>query len=137
FAGAAAAQAGPRTADRGPSRRRAGEGADDRLRLRTAAGRRWQAGAGGTAARRTAGPARPRCDARVQCVLWLGGRARSLGSCSDWPGTEAGPVSASGEARAQLLVVGSVAAALLLVGAYLAAGGSSYEPAKTQDPCEH
>ena len=46
-------------------------------------------------------------------------------------------MSASGEARAQLLVVGSVAAALLLVGAYLAAGGSSYEPAKTQDPCEH
>jgi hypothetical protein len=39
--------------------------------------------------------------------------------------------------RAQLLVGGAIAAALLLVGAYLAAGGSSYEPAKVQDPCEH
>lgn len=39
--------------------------------------------------------------------------------------------------RGQLLVIGSVAAALLLVGVYLAAGGSSYEPAKTQDPCKH
>lgn len=43
----------------------------------------------------------------------------------------------SGDRRGQLLVLGSVAAALLLVGAYLAAGGSSYEPAKTQDPCKH
>lgn len=34
-------------------------------------------------------------------------------------------------------MLGSVVAALLLVGAYLAAGGSSYEPAKTQDPCKH
>jgi hypothetical protein len=41
------------------------------------------------------------------------------------------------ERNAQLLVLGSVAAALLLVGAYLAAGGSSYEPAKTQDPCKY
>jgi hypothetical protein len=40
-------------------------------------------------------------------------------------------------ARGQLLVVGAIAAAVLLVGAYLAAGGSSYEPAKVQDPCEH
>jgi hypothetical protein len=39
--------------------------------------------------------------------------------------------------RGELLVIGSVAAALLLVGVYLAAGGSSYEPAKTQDPCKH
>ena len=46
-------------------------------------------------------------------------------------------MNARGEARAQLLVLGSVAAVLLLVGAYLAAGGSSYEPAKTQDPCKH
>lgn len=43
----------------------------------------------------------------------------------------------SSAARAQLLVVGAIAAALLLVGAYLASGGSSYEPAKTQDPCKH
>jgi hypothetical protein len=42
----------------------------------------------------------------------------------------------SAERRAQLLVLGSVAAALVLVGAYLAAGGASYAPAKTQDPCK-
>lgn len=42
-----------------------------------------------------------------------------------------------GERAARLLVLGSIAAALVLVGAYLAAGGSSYEPAKTQDPCKH
>lgn len=38
--------------------------------------------------------------------------------------------------RGSLLVVGSAIASLLLVGAYLAAGGSSYAPAKTQDPCK-
>lgn len=41
------------------------------------------------------------------------------------------------EMRGSLLVIGSAVAALLLVGVYLAAGGSSYEPAKTQDPCKH
>jgi len=46
-------------------------------------------------------------------------------------------LSRTGETRGQLLILGSVAAALLLVGVYLAAGGSSYEPAKTQDPCKH
>jgi len=40
------------------------------------------------------------------------------------------------ERRAQFLVVGSILAAVALVGAYLAAGGSSYTPAKTQDPCK-
>jgi hypothetical protein len=35
-----------------------------------------------------------------------------------------------------MLVVGSLVVSLLLVGAYLAAGGSSYTPAKTQDPCK-
>jgi hypothetical protein len=38
--------------------------------------------------------------------------------------------------RGQALVLGSVAAVVLLVGAYLAAGGASYTPAKTQDPCK-
>jgi hypothetical protein len=33
-------------------------------------------------------------------------------------------------------VVGSIVASLVLVGAYLAAGGSSYEPEKVQDPCQ-
>lgn len=37
--------------------------------------------------------------------------------------------------RSLLLVVGAVVASLVLVGAYLAAGGSSYEPEKVQDPC--
>ncbi len=38
--------------------------------------------------------------------------------------------------RAQLLVGGAIVAALVLVGSYLAAGGSSYTPQATQDPCE-
>jgi hypothetical protein len=38
--------------------------------------------------------------------------------------------------RGALLVGVAIAASLVLVGAYLAAGGSSYEPAKTQDPCK-
>jgi len=39
--------------------------------------------------------------------------------------------------RAQVLIGGSIVAAVVLVGAYLAAGGSSYTPQKTQDPCKH
>jgi hypothetical protein len=35
-----------------------------------------------------------------------------------------------------VLVIGSIVASLILVGAYLAAGGSSYEPEKVQDPCQ-
>lgn len=38
--------------------------------------------------------------------------------------------------RGFLLVVGSVVVSLVLVGAYLAAGGSSYTPEKVQNPCE-
>jgi hypothetical protein len=38
--------------------------------------------------------------------------------------------------RGVWLVGAALAASLLLVGIYLAAGGSSYEPAKTQDPCK-
>lgn len=40
------------------------------------------------------------------------------------------------DGRGRLLVLGSIAAAVLLVGAYLVAGGASYVPAKTQDPCK-
>jgi hypothetical protein len=36
----------------------------------------------------------------------------------------------------RVLVIGSIVASLILVGAYLAAGGSSYEPEKVQDPCQ-
>jgi hypothetical protein len=42
----------------------------------------------------------------------------------------------SGEGRGPFLVVAAIVASLALVLAYLAAGGSSYEPAKTQDPCK-
>ena len=38
--------------------------------------------------------------------------------------------------RGILLVVGAIVASLVLVGAYLAAGGSSYEPKQVQDPCK-
>jgi hypothetical protein len=45
-------------------------------------------------------------------------------------------VSGDGRSRGLLLVVASIVASLVLVGAYLAAGGSSYEPEKVQDPCK-
>ncbi len=38
--------------------------------------------------------------------------------------------------RAQVLVGAAIVSALTLVGVYLAAGGSSYTPQKTQDPCK-
>jgi hypothetical protein len=41
-----------------------------------------------------------------------------------------------GEGKGRFLVVAAIAVSLALVVAYLAAGGSSYEPAKTQDPCK-
>jgi hypothetical protein len=42
----------------------------------------------------------------------------------------------TGNFSGKVLIVGSIVAALLLVGAYLAAGGSSYEPKQVQDPCQ-
>lgn len=39
-------------------------------------------------------------------------------------------------ARGRVLVGAAIAASLILVGVYLAAGGSSYTPAETQDPCK-
>lgn len=41
-----------------------------------------------------------------------------------------------GEGNGRFLVAAAIVASLALVVAYLAAGGSSYEPAKTQDPCK-
>ena len=38
--------------------------------------------------------------------------------------------------RGKLLFLGSIAVSLVLVLAYLAAGGSDYAPAEIQDPCE-
>jgi hypothetical protein len=41
------------------------------------------------------------------------------------------------ERRSLLLVGGAIVSAALLLGIYLAAGGASYTPEKTQDPCKH
>jgi len=38
--------------------------------------------------------------------------------------------------RPRILVGGSAAVSAILVSAYLAAGGASYEPAKVRDPCQ-
>jgi hypothetical protein len=43
----------------------------------------------------------------------------------------------NGGLRSQLLVGGAILASVALVVIYLAAGGSSYEPAKSQNPCQH
>ncbi len=43
----------------------------------------------------------------------------------------------NGERRSLFLVGGAIVAAVALVGIYLAAGGASYTPEKTQDPCTH
>jgi hypothetical protein len=45
-------------------------------------------------------------------------------------------VSGESRSRGLLLVIGSILVSLALVGAYLAAGGSTYEPKQVQDPCE-
>jgi hypothetical protein len=45
-------------------------------------------------------------------------------------------VNGEGRLSGRVLILGSIVASVLLVGAYLAAGGSSYEPAKVQDPCQ-
>jgi len=45
-------------------------------------------------------------------------------------------VRREGRLSGTALIVASVLASLLLVGAYLAAGGSSYEPKQVQDPCD-
>ncbi len=45
-------------------------------------------------------------------------------------------MSGEGRVSGRGLVIGSIIASLILVGAYLAAGGSSYEPEKVQDPCQ-
>lgn len=43
----------------------------------------------------------------------------------------------NGDSRSFALVGSAIVAAVALVGIYLAAGGSSYTPEKTQDPCKH
>jgi len=44
-------------------------------------------------------------------------------------------VRGEGRLSGAMLIGSAVVVSLVLVGAYLAAGGSSYEPAKVQDPC--
>jgi hypothetical protein len=44
---------------------------------------------------------------------------------------------ADSRSRSLLLIGASALASLLLVGVYLAAGGSSYAPEKVRDPCQH
>jgi hypothetical protein len=41
-----------------------------------------------------------------------------------------------GSLSGKALILASILASVLLVGAYLAAGGSSYEPEQVQDPCQ-
>jgi hypothetical protein len=43
----------------------------------------------------------------------------------------------SAKMRSRLLVGGAIVSAIALVGIYLAAGGSSYAPAQTRDPCKN
>jgi hypothetical protein len=45
-------------------------------------------------------------------------------------------VRGEGRLGGAVLIGGAIVVSLLLVGAYLAAGGSSYEPEKVQDPCQ-
>ncbi|HEX7279862.1 MAG TPA: hypothetical protein VF255_09600 [Solirubrobacterales bacterium] len=45
-------------------------------------------------------------------------------------------MSGEGRLSGRLLIAGSLLASVLLVGAFLAAGGSTYEPEQVQDPCE-
>jgi len=45
-------------------------------------------------------------------------------------------VSGESRSRGLLLIAGSILASVALVGAYLAAGGSTYEPEQVRDPCK-
>ncbi len=45
-------------------------------------------------------------------------------------------MNGEGRLSGTALIVASIVVSLLLVGAYLAAGGSSYEPKQVQDPCQ-
>src|SRR6185503_16702195 len=135
LARAAADQARPGWADRVALGRREGQGADNRRRLRAAAGRPGRTLRGGSAARRTPGPARPRRHPCLQPVVRAGRHPRPARADPDRPLAEDRAVSA--ELRARLLVGGAIASAAVLIGIYLAAGGTSYVPAKTQDPCKH
>ena len=70
----------------------------------------------------------------------LGAADRPAGPAADRPRPESRAVSTasatSASNRGTVLVLVAVVASLALVGAYFAAGGSSYAPAQVQDPCE-
>ena len=76
------------------------------------------------AARRTAGPARPRGHARLQPLVRDRRADRPAGADPDRAGAEDRPVSP----RAASSSVGALVLSLALVGVYLAAGGASYTP---------
>lgn len=52
------------------------------------------------------------------------------------PGSEGGAGRDDGRRRGLWMLAGSIVAALLLVGVYLAAGGLDFKPAKAADPCD-
>jgi hypothetical protein len=47
------------------------------------------------------------------------------------------PPAEGGRRRGQILVCVAILSGLVLAGIYLAAGGATYAPEKTQDPCKH
>lgn len=47
------------------------------------------------------------------------------------------PPADGGRLRGQILVCVAILVSLALAGAYLAAGGATYTPEKTQNPCKH
>ncbi len=89
---------------------------------------------GGAAARRTPGAAQPRRHPRLQSLVPARGPARAAGADPDRPLAAGGAVS--GESRARVLVIAAIVAAVALPAIYLAAGGASYAPEKTRDPCQ-
>ena len=90
---------------------------------------------GGRPARRPPGPARPRRHPRLQPLVRARGADGPAGADPDRALAEGGPVIDRAD-RGKLLFLGSIAVSAVLVLAYLAAGGSDYAPAKTQDPCK-
>src|SRR4029079_18989381 len=82
-------------------------------------------------------PARPRRDACLQPVVRARGADGPARPGPDRTGERQGGGAVIDQAdRGKFLFLGSIAVSLVLVLAYLAAGGSDYAPAKTQDPCK-
>ena len=93
---AAAAEDRPRAADRGPARRGAGEGADDRPRLRTAARTTRPNAPASAAARELQEQLNRGATHAFSPSFGLAAVARPAGADTDRPGEEGGAVSADG-----------------------------------------